>query len=174
MSSGLSPDGLFKVSPIPCLCLVVGEKVSHLSPPEHSVDHVWIWWGCCWQFQLRWSVSGPVEGYWKLLGLGSCCCNECGWDVISNTCAATSCHILDLFINPLFSDALKSCKYVIKHPIWAIIIIQLNFRTPLGPQSHLTADISSDWVWNHLWEFGFAQSFWFGFGPNVLWANQWH
>ena len=61
--------------------------------------------------------------------------------------------------NPLFSDALKSCKYVIEHLICAIIIIQLNVRTPLGSQSHLTADPSSNQVWNCLWQIGFAWLF---------------
>ena len=36
--------------------------------------------------------------------------------------------------NPLFSDALKYCKYVIR------------------------PDPSLNWVWNHLWQFGFAWS----------------
>ena len=33
MSSGLSPDSLFEVTPILCLCPVIGEEVNKLSLP---------------------------------------------------------------------------------------------------------------------------------------------
>ena len=41
---------------------------------------------------LRWSVGDSMEGYRKLPGLGSCCCDECAWNVISNTCHIVTPH----------------------------------------------------------------------------------
>ena len=75
-----------KLAPSPASALWFKRKSISSPPPECSIDHVWFRWVLRRLPQLRWLVGDPVEGYQKLPGLGSCCCNKCAWTAISNPC----------------------------------------------------------------------------------------
>ena len=129
MSSSLSPDGLFKVSPIPCLCLVVGEKVNQLSLLLN------LHWPCLVsvcalsaasaEMVCGWPHREPSEAAWVALLLLWQVCMGYNKQCLSHSHIAASPHFRPF---PLWKKNFHDCSGL------------------YGPYSHFQLPVESVWI----------------------------